>query len=104
MPANAAPTAITPMTATATVASCRIGVGGLPVSPRRPVQDDVRVVGVAVARDWADPADTVAARPNTIDSSMDSKGLPATSRTKLCVSAHGLLVPDLGSASSERST
>ena len=52
-----------------------------PLSPRRPVQDDIRVVRVAVARDGADPADAVAARPNTIDSSMRSKRWSMASST-----------------------
>ena len=51
-----------------------------PVAPRGSVQVDVRVVRYPAARDGADPADAVAARPNTIDSSIDAKRWPSTSR------------------------
>jgi hypothetical protein len=54
-----------------------------PVAPRRPVQDDVRTIRYPTARDGADPADAVAARPNTIDSSAAAKRWPSASRTKL---------------------
>ncbi len=51
-----------------------------PIPPGRQVQVDVRAQRFTASGDGADPADTVATRPNTIDSSMDSNGRPSTSR------------------------
>lgn len=51
-----------------------------PVPSRRPVQDHLRAVGYPAARDGVDGSDSVATRPNTIDSSTEVNRWPIASR------------------------